>query len=70
MFTKRKWIIIAFYRSEGTNIKTFLSELKKCIDTVLNKFENIIVMGDINVGMSNSNANGLKMSQIFATSLA
>ena len=60
MFTKQKWIIISFYRSEETNIKTFLSELKKCIDTVLNKYENIIVMGDMNVPMSNSNANGFK----------
>ena len=36
-------------------ITTFLEELKKSIDKAINKYEDIILMGDINVDMSDRN---------------
>ena len=54
--TKRKWLIYSFYRSESfSDLTTFLEELKKSIDKAINKYENIILMGDINVDMSDRN---------------
>ena len=53
---KRKWLIYSFYRSETfTQLPKFLEELKKSVDMAINKYENIILMGDINVDMSSLN---------------
>ena len=53
---KRKWLIYSFYRSETfTQLPKFLEELKKSVDMAINKYENIILMGDINVEMSSLN---------------
>ena len=53
---KRKWLIYSFYRSGTfTQLPKFLEELKKSVDMAINKYENIILMGDINVDMSSLN---------------
>ena len=53
---KRKWLIYSFYRSESfSDLTTFLEELKKSIDKAINKYENIVLQGDINVDMSDRN---------------
>ena len=53
---KRKWLIYSFYRYETfTQLPKFLEELKKSVDMAINKYENIILMGDINVDMSSLN---------------
>ena len=53
---KRKWLIYSFYRSETfTQLSKFLEELKKSVDMAINKYENIILMSDINVDMSSLN---------------
>ena len=53
---KRKWLIYSFYRSETfTQLPKFSEELKKSVDMAINKYENIILMGDINVDMSSLN---------------
>ena len=53
---KRKWLIYSFYRSESfSDLTTFLEELKKSIDKAINKYENIVLMDDINVDMSDRN---------------
>ena len=53
---KRKWLIYSFYRSESfSDLTTFLEELKTSIDKAINKYENIILMDDINVDMSDRN---------------
>ena len=53
---KRKWLIYSFYRSETfTQSLKFPEEFKKSADMAINKYENIILMGDINVDMSSLN---------------
>ena len=53
---KRKWLIYSFYRSETfTQLPKFLEELKKSVDMAINKYENNILMVDINVDMSSLN---------------
>ena len=53
---KRKWLIYSFYRSETfTKLPAFLDGLQKSVDMAINKYDNIILMGDINVDMSNLN---------------
>ena len=48
--TKRKWIIYVFYRSESySKLDVFLEEFKKSVNKAISKYENIILIGDINV---------------------
>ena len=52
----RQWLIYSFYRSESfSDVSTCLEELQKSIDKAINKYENIILMGHINVDMFNRN---------------
>ena len=52
-FSKRKWLIYPFYRLESfTDLATVLKELKISVDKAISKYENILLMGDINLDMS------------------
>ena len=63
--SKRKWIIFSVYRPPGSrNLANFFSELNKCVDMATRKYENIVIMGDINIDTDNDKAAGLnKMSE-------
>ena len=63
--SKRKWIIFSVYRPPGSgNLANFFSELNKCVDMATRKYENIVIMGDINIVTDNDKAAGLnKMSE-------
>ena len=54
-----------FYRPPGSgNLANFFSELNKCVDMATRKYENIVIMGDINIDTDNDKAAGLnKMSE-------
>ena len=47
--TKKKWIIYSVYRPPNFDIETFLSSLSTSINRALDKYDNIIIMGDINI---------------------
>ena len=50
---KRRWLNYSFYRFESfSDLTTFLEELKKSTDKAINKYTNIILIGGINVEMS------------------
>ena len=63
--SKRKWIIFSVYRPPGSgNLANFFSEFNKCVDMATKKYENIVIMGDINIDTDNDKAAGLnKMSE-------
>ena len=46
---KRKWCIISLYRNEEITVELFFNELAKCLDLSLNQYENIIILGDLNI---------------------
>ena len=45
----RKWCIISIYRNEDISPKTFLDKLSQLLDQILDTYENIIIIGDINI---------------------
>ena len=63
--SKRKWIIFSVYGLPGSgNLANFFSELNKCVDMAMRKYENIVIIGDININTDNDKAVGLnKMSE-------
>ena len=55
----QKWIIISVYRPPSySNIKNFFEELENILNKALSKCDNIIVLGDMNIDVHNSNNNG------------
>lgn len=67
---KQKWIILSFYRTERTenksqNINKFFQELSQTLNIATSKYENIIVMGDINIDTQSKMAIGYKELKSF-----
>ena len=50
---KKKWIIYSIYRPPNANIETVFSDLSTSLNRALDRYDNIIVMGDINVDTQN-----------------
>ena len=63
---KRKWVIFSVYRPpRSVNLANFFSELNKCLDIATRTYENIVVMGDINIDTDDDKAIGQnKLSEI------
>ena len=49
--SKRKWFIVFAYRPESINRTLFFDEIKKTLNLAINKYDNIILAGDLNVDM-------------------
>ena len=45
----RKWCIISIYRSEDVTPVVFLEKLSQSLDQILDSYENIVIIGDINI---------------------
>ena len=51
---EKKWAIFAVYRPPvPSNVTVFFQELSSCIDMALDKYENVIIIGDINIDWQN-----------------
>ena len=62
--SRKKWIIFSFYRPPKSNIANFFSELSKCVDKATRRYENVVLMGDINIDTSEEKAIGMtKLSE-------
>ena len=62
---KEKWLLLSFYRTERnenrlSNIRKFFQNLSRILDTATSKYDNIILMGDINIDTKSKSAVGYK----------
>ena len=58
-FGKRKWAVISVYRQASKQTpKVFLEGLEKCLEKVTNSYDNIIIIGDINIDTLNKDSYG------------
>ena len=50
--SKRKWFCLSVYRPPSTsNLNIFFDELTICLSKAINKYDNVIVMGDFNIDL-------------------
>ena len=56
--SKHKWIIFSVYRPPKTNFETFFSELNICLDKATRTYENIVLLGDMNIDIEDERAKG------------
>ena len=60
--SKENWICFSIYRSPSRgNIKTFFEEMNEVISKAFCIYENLIVMGDFNIDIKNSNSDKDKL---------
>ena len=65
-FGRRKWAIISVYRqAKKQTPKTFFEGLEKCVEKVTNIYDNIMIIGDINVNVINKNSYGYQEYESF-----
>ena len=62
---KQKWFLLSFYRTERkekrlTNIKRFFENLSHIMNEITGKYDNIILMGDINIDTKSKKSVGYK----------
>ncbi len=62
-FNKQKWLILSFYRTERNenkreNILNFFQQLNKSLEQITLKYENFVIMGDININFCDSKSVG------------
>ena len=62
---KQKWCIIATYRSEDVKVVDYLDILSKSLDSVYSTYNNVILMGDININFLNKNCPKFKKFETF-----
>ena len=55
---RKKWVIFFFYRPPKSKMKIFFDELNTCIDKATQKYENLVLMGDINIDTLDEGATG------------
>ena len=72
---KRKWFLLSFYRTEReenkiSNIKRFFQELSNILTDITKKYDNIIVMGDINIDSHNRKSIGYEELLNFMTTFS
>ena len=64
IISKRKWVIFSVYRPPKTKPDLFFAELNKNVDKATRTYDNIVVMGDINIDNGKERAPGLnKLSE-------
>ena len=62
---KNKWFLLSFYRTHRaenklSNVIRFLQELSKILNKAMRKYENIIIMGDVNIDLHDGKSIGYK----------
>ena len=50
MVCKKRWVIFSIYRPpDASNLELFFRELSSCLNAALDKYDNVMIMGDINI---------------------
>ena len=50
MICKKRWAIFSIYRPpDVSNLEPFFRELSSCLNKALDKYDNVMIMGDINI---------------------
>ena len=67
--SKKRWFCMSVYRPPtSSNIDTFFAELTISLSKAVNKFDNLIIMGDFNIDITKEDCSGFdKLEKLFDT---
>lgn len=57
--TKKRWCVFSVYRPQTIKVNLFLDTLSLLLDQAVNKYENILIIGDINIDSNEENSSSL-----------
>ena len=61
--SKENWIIFVVYRPPEYSLSEFFEKLSEVVDLAITKYENVVILGDINVDTQDSNSLGFNKVQ-------
>ena len=65
-FTNKKWIFFIIYRQpESSNLSTFFEKLTTSLSKAILKYENLLIMGDFNIGMKSKSLGDDKLDEFW-----
>ena len=47
--SRRKWAVILLYRPQRTSTNVFFSELTDSLDVIINRYDNILILGGLDL---------------------
>ena len=56
--SEKKWAIFFVYRSQSENISGFFDKRANSIDRAINIYDNVVIMGDININTQDHQSQG------------
>ena len=56
--SKKKWATFSVYRPQSENISGFFDKLANSIDHTINIYDNVVIMGDININTQDHQSHG------------
>ena len=57
--SKKKWATFFVYRPQSENISGFFDKLANSTDRAINIYENVVIMGDININTQDHQSQGI-----------
>ena len=49
----KKWAVFSVYRPPNSNVKVFIETLETCLNKALSRYDNLLIMGDLNIDTQN-----------------
>ena len=57
--SNKKWVIFSVYRPQSENVSGFFDKLANSIDGAINTYDNVVIMGDININTQDHQSQGI-----------
>ena len=57
--SKKKWVIFSVYRPQLENVSGFFDKLANSTDRSINAYDNVVIMGDININTQDHQSQGI-----------
>ena len=66
IISKKRWMIFAVYRPpDSANLASFFNELSNSVNFALERYDNIVVLGDFNIDTQNEQYPGYNKFNLF-----
>ena len=65
--SEKYWLIFSIYRPPKSNLENFIQVLHQAIDRAISKYNNIVIMGDLNVNTLDQSLNLDKLNELCDT---
>ena len=65
----KKWAVFSVYRPLNSNVKVFIEKLETCLNKALSRYDNLLIMGNLNIDTQNLKDAGFNALDCFCDTL-